>query len=213
MKKISTALLGAALILASVPALAYHHHGVISELSGFGHYLSRHYKQDQLGKGNPGVYFHQNPDGSYDESAVSPDGACQKIIVGLIDHAQSQVLVQAYGFTNKAIIKALVEAHRRGVDVRIILDKSNETAKYSGATTVSNAGIPTYIDDKVAIAHNKVMIFDRKTVLTGSYNFTSSAQKRNAENIYVRGNLPPMAKFYIRNWNWRLGVSHKYERR
>ena len=145
--------------------------------------------------------------------AFSPDGECQALIVSAISGASRQIMVQAYGFTNKEILNALSNAHRRGVDVRIILDKSNETAQYSGATYVSNAGIPVWIDDKVAIAHNKVMIVDGTNIITGSFNFTASAQKRNAENVLYLQNVPQLAATYLADWNWRKGLSHPYQRR
>ncbi|WP_321956312.1 phospholipase D-like domain-containing protein [Paraburkholderia bannensis] len=76
----------------------------------------------------------------------------------------------------------------RGVDVKVILDKSQVSQKYSGATYLRNAGIDVVIDTKPAIAHNKVMIFDGKAVITGAFNFKKAAQQRNAENgMLVRG--------------------------
>lgn len=170
------------------------------------------YKDHQSVKGNPGtqditlnnVHF---------KTAFSPDGDIERNIVEAINQAQQQVLVQAYGFTDKSILKALVEAKNRGVDVRIILDKSNETQKYSGATYMKNAGIPVFIDYKPAIAHNKVMIIDQNSVITGSFNFTTSAQTRNAENALVMTNVAPLAEFYIKDWNWRLTESRPYQGR
>ena len=124
-----------------------------------------------------------NLNGAQATVAFSPHGQGQALIVHAIQEAKHEILVQAYGFTNKAILKALVEAHKRGVDVKVILDKSNQSKRYSGATYVSNAGIPVWIDYRPAIAHNKVMIMDQRNVITGSFNFTASAQKRNAENV------------------------------
>lgn len=160
------------------------------------------------GAGNPGT-FRMNINAQA-TVAFSPDGGGERIIVDAIDHAQKQILVQAYGFTDKYILKALSEAKQRGVDVRIILDKSNETQKYSGATYMVNAGIPVAIDYRPAIAHNKVMIIDQNEVVTGSFNFTTSAQERNAENVLILNGVPQLADVYIKNWNWRLGESRPY---
>jgi phosphatidylserine/phosphatidylglycerophosphate/cardiolipin synthase-like enzyme len=164
-----------------------------------------------LGAGNPGV-SHVELDHVQATVAFSPDGGGERIIVDAIDQARSSVLVQAYGFTDKNILRSLVNAKKRGVDVKILLDKSNDTAKYSGATYVANAGIPVWIDDRVAIAHNKVMIIDNSTVITGSFNFTTSAQKRNAENVLVLRNAPQLAATYTKDWDWRRGESVSYER-
>ena len=68
--------------------------------------------------------------------------------------------MQAYSFTSAPIAKALVDAKRRGLDVAIILDKSQRTEKYSSADFLAHADIPTFIDAAHAIAHNKVMVID-----------------------------------------------------
>ncbi len=61
------------------------------------------------------------------------------------------------------------------------------------------ASVPTYIDDKHRTAHNKVIILDESTVITGSFNFTKSAETRNAENLLVIRSSA-MAKAYKKNW-------------
>jgi phosphatidylserine/phosphatidylglycerophosphate/cardiolipin synthase-like enzyme len=71
------------------------------------------------------------------------------------------------------------------VSVEAILDKSQRTAKYTGATFLANNQIPTYIDAAHAIAHNKIMIIDKQTVITGSFNFTRAAVEKNAENLLI----------------------------
>src|SRR5215475_14190405 len=90
-----------------------------------------------------------------------------------------------YSFTSAPIAKALLDAHKRGVQVQVILDKSQRTEKYSSADFLANQGVPTMIDAEHAIAHNKVMIIDGKTVLTGSFTFTKAAQTQNAENLLI----------------------------
>ena len=85
----------------------------------------------------------------------SPNGGCTEAVVKEMNAAKDSILVQAYSFTSAPIAKALVEAHERGVRVEVILDKSNRTKNYSAADFVQHAGIPTLIDGKHAIAHNK----------------------------------------------------------
>jgi phosphatidylserine/phosphatidylglycerophosphate/cardiolipin synthase-like enzyme len=119
------------------------------------------------------------------------------------------VLVQAYSFTSAPIAKALVDAEKRGVKVQVILDRSQRTEKYSSADFVQHAGIPTYIDAKHAIAHNKIMIIDGKTVLTGSFNFTKAAEENNAENLLVIQDLA-LATKYTANWQAHLQHSEPY---
>ena len=132
--------------------------------------------------------------------AFSPNSGATKLVTDTIHQAKKQILVQAYSFTSPAIAKALADAKARGVDIEVILDKSQWTEKYSGATYLANHKIPVLIDDKHAIAHNKVMIIDGNTVITGSFNFTRAAEERNAENVIVLENNPVLARVYAQNW-------------
>ena len=153
----------------------------------------------QPGAGNIEVYF-------------SPHGGCTDAIVKQLGAAKESVLVQAYSFTSAPIAKALMEAHKRGVKVQVILDKSQWTEKYSSATFFQNAGIPTFINDKHAIAHNKVMVIDGRIVITGSFNFTKAAEESNAENLLVINDVQ-LAQKYAQNWQEHLEHSVPYERK
>jgi phosphatidylserine/phosphatidylglycerophosphate/cardiolipin synthase-like enzyme len=108
----------------------------------------------------------------------SPDGGCTEAVVRELGKAKSTVLVQAYSFTSAPIAKALVEAKKRGVKIQVILDKSQRREKYTEADFLLHAGVPTWIDAKHAIAHNKIMVIDSHTVLTGSFNFTKAAEEK-----------------------------------
>jgi phosphatidylserine/phosphatidylglycerophosphate/cardiolipin synthase-like enzyme len=119
------------------------------------------------------------------EVYFSPKGGCTQAVVREMRHARQSILVQAYSFTSAPIAAALVEAARRGVLIEVVLDKSNKTGRYSAADFVAHAGIPTWLDEKHAIAHNKVMIIDGTTVITGSFNFTKAAEESNAENLLI----------------------------
>jgi len=141
----------------------------------------------------------------------SPSGGCTQAVVDALGASKSSVLVQAYSFTSAPIAKALVDAHKRGVSVQVILDKSQRSERYGSATFLANEGIPVYIDAAHKIAHNKVMIIDGKTVITGSFNFTKSAEEGNAENLLVISNAPDVAQRYTANWKEHLGHSQTYK--
>jgi len=141
----------------------------------------------------------------------SPHGGATEAVVGALNHATNTVLVQAYSFTSAPIAGALVDAHRRGVKVQVILDKSQHTEKYSEADFLKNAGIRTLIDPEHAIAHNKIIIVDDYLVLTGSFNFTRAAEENNAENLLAI-NDPDLAKRYIENWHAHERHAEPYER-
>jgi phosphatidylserine/phosphatidylglycerophosphate/cardiolipin synthase-like enzyme len=147
------------------------------------------------------------------EVYFSPKGGCTvAAAVRELGRAKATVLVQAYSFTSAPIAKALVEAHKRGVDVRVILDKSQRTAKYSEADFLVNMGIPTWIDARHAIAHNKIMVIDGATVITGSFNFTKAAEEHNAENMLVIRDKA-LAEKYAANWQAHVEHSERYEGR
>ncbi len=140
------------------------------------------------------------------------DGGCTEAIVKEPGQAKSMVLVQAYSFTSAPIAKALLEAHKGGVKVQVVLDKSQKSEKYSSATFLFNQGIPVKIDASHAIAHNKVMVIDGETVITGSFNFTKAAEEKNAENLLVIRDKR-LAELYTRNWQGHEGHSEPYIRK
>jgi phosphatidylserine/phosphatidylglycerophosphate/cardiolipin synthase-like enzyme len=113
----------------------------------------------------------------------TPGANCTDTIVKTLSDAKRTILVQAYSFTSAPLAKALLDAHKRGVQVQVILDKSQRTEKYSSADFLANQGVPTMIDSNHAISHNKVIVIDGEVVITGSFNFTKAAQEKNAENV------------------------------
>jgi phosphatidylserine/phosphatidylglycerophosphate/cardiolipin synthase-like enzyme len=146
------------------------------------------------------------------EVYFSPGGGCTQAIVNEIDSARQSVRVQAYSFTSAPIAAALRQAHRRGVKVEVILDHSQQTDRYSSADFLHNAGIGVWIDDQHAIAHNKVMIIDDRVVITGSFNFTKSAETSNAENLLIIRDAK-VAAIYTDNWLAHLAHSRAYQGR
>ncbi|HEX9466150.1 MAG TPA: phospholipase D-like domain-containing protein [Alphaproteobacteria bacterium] len=108
---------------------------------------------------------------------------CEPKIVAAIDNARSSLLVQAYGFTDRGIISAIDRAHARDLPVRVLLDKENRSSRYGGLADLQDHDVPVRIDDRVAIAHNKVIVIDGERVIGGSYNYSSAAEKKNAENV------------------------------
>jgi phosphatidylserine/phosphatidylglycerophosphate/cardiolipin synthase-like enzyme len=138
------------------------------------------------------------------ETCFVPGQDCTSVVAREIAAAKSTVLVQAYGFTSKPIEQALIDASKRGVKVEVILDRSNLEQKWSGMGLLVAAKVPTSIDSTHAISHNKIVIVDGAVVVTGSFNFTASAQKRNAENVVVLRNAA-VAASYTANWKVHRG--------
>ena len=145
-------------------------------------------------------------------ACFTPPEDCTGLIRREVGRARESVLVQAYAFTSPPIAQALVEAHRRGVRVQVILDRSALGDRSSVGSLLSRAGVPVLVDDPNGIAHNKVMVIDGATVLTGSFNFTRSAEERNAENLLVLRD-PGIAAAYAENWERRAAEAVRFSRR
>ena len=130
----------------------------------------------------------------------SPKGGCQEAIVLELSKARREILVQAYSFTADPLTFALVEAKKRGVQVDIVLDKSNEAERYSDLHIFIEQGLEPHVDHEHAIAHNKIILIDKKVVITGSYNFTNQAEHENAENLMIIKGHAELVKWYRDNF-------------
>jgi len=135
-----------------------------------------------------------------------PGEPCGAEIVAAIGAARREVRVQAYGFSAAPILGALAAARARGVDVAVILDRSDLRHLCDHAGTLLDAGVPVFIDRVPGIAHNKVIVIDRRIVIGGSYNYTASAERRNAENVTFIDSEPVAARF-LDNWARRRAAA------
>lgn len=129
----------------------------------------------------------------------TPAESCEQRLLSVIDSAQSEILVQAYSFTSRPIAKALARAQRRGVSVAILVDREREGERYGALDELRSAGARVIADGCCDKAHNKVMILDAVAVFTGSYNWSASAEKRNAENLLLIRDRAIAAR-YRDNW-------------
>ena len=143
----------------------------------------------------------------------TPGDNCTQKIVDVIDETKHEIYMQAYGFTSEPICQALVRAADRGVIVRILLDRSNAEALDSRTARTAQEKrtyeLLAHLKDKAeikidhvpGIAHNKVILAD-DVLITGSFNFTTAAQTRNAENILIIRNKA-LVGIYEKNWQKR----------
>src|SRR6516164_2078314 len=101
----------------------------------------------------------------------TPEEDCAAFAVRAINNAEREILVGAYGLTTgSGIVEALIRAKERGIDVRLIADKTTPCERKSGVEALATAGVPIWIDDRSRIAHAKTMVIDGAVTLTGSYN-------------------------------------------
>lgn len=134
----------------------------------------------------------------------TPHDDCVKRLSHFIEKAKHSIYVQAYIFTSNDLANALIDAKKRGVTVKMILDESDLDPDYHSSHRVlqwfkHEGHIPIWVDYSDGLAHNKIMIIDRHIVETGSFNYTYSAQHHNAENmVFIKGHQ--IANQYLKNW-------------
>ena len=109
----------------------------------------------------------------------------QKEIIKNINQAQAFINIAMYIFTDKEIALPLVKAREQGVKVRLYLDKDQIGYKYSQSRFLVQKGIKTRISSNNYIMHNKFAIIDNRILLTGSYNWTFSANRGCVTNKYI----------------------------
>jgi phosphatidylserine/phosphatidylglycerophosphate/cardiolipin synthase-like enzyme len=137
------------------------------------------------------------------QACFSPYGKCSGHIVREIAQAQKEILVAVYAFTNDEIAWALVKASQRGVKVQVVVDQEfDATNDGSKKSFLEQQKIPIR---RVAgldkgkgpgLMHQKFAVIDRKVVLTGSYNWTVSAENSNDENLLLFRDAAPLADEY-----------------
>lgn len=136
-------------------------------------------------------------------------------LVAALRAARQEVRVQAFSFTSRTIARALIEARGRGVDVQITADAGEiERAEGSRIPDLAAAGVPVFVETRYQSAHNKVMVIDAGSregvVITGSYNWTYAAQRRNAENVLILRGQPALALRYRANWERHRADAQPY---
>ena len=133
------------------------------------------------------------------EIYFSPNGGCTDAVLKWIRKANSEILIQAYSLQTPSITQALIEAYKRGVKIRVILDKSERSEGLTPSAMMANAGIPVYLDGIHAVANNRIIIVDKEIVITGSFNFNRASEEMNAENLLILKSKE-LSTIYRNNW-------------
>jgi phosphatidylserine/phosphatidylglycerophosphate/cardiolipin synthase-like enzyme len=165
------------------------------------------------GAGKAGSVTAPAPSGQVIEVAFSPSEGSEELVVKAINSAQSSIGMAAYSFTSPVVAKALLNAKKRGVDVRIVVDENGNKSKASLAALnlMVNAAIPTRTISRYAIHHDKYMVIDKRTVQTGSFNYSKAAANSNSENVLVVWNNPDLALSYLKHWQDRFDQGKPYK--
>jgi phosphatidylserine/phosphatidylglycerophosphate/cardiolipin synthase-like enzyme len=143
----------------------------------------------------------------------SPDGGCTRAVTSEMAGARHSIHLQGFTFTSPQIATALMEAHRRGIDVQVLLDAGAAADYRTQVQQLHQAGIPIYVDAKHAAAHSKVVLIDTQTLITGSFDFTPAAETDNAENLLILHDQPRLQAAYEDNFRSHLTHSEPLDLR
>jgi mitochondrial cardiolipin hydrolase len=119
------------------------------------------------------------------EAHFSPGDRCRRRIVSLIKQCRRNAEICVFTITDNTIASALLDAHNRGVALRVISDDQKAEDRGSDIEDLARDGVPVRVDKSEHHMHHKFAIFDRAYLVTGSYNWTRSAASFNEENIVV----------------------------
>jgi len=159
--------------------------------------------------------LHQSPQTEGDVAIGFSPGTGVSLVIKTIQSATQTLDVAAYEFTHQEIAQAIVNALKRGVHVRVLIDQERANGSYNAAQFFANSGVPTRVSNpRYKIFHHKFIVADSTTLQTGSFNYTTAAAKHNAENVIVMLNAPAAsARFtreYERLWNESTLVRARY---
>lgn len=144
------------------------------------------------------------------EVAFSPEAGAEALVLKVIGSARQTIRLAGYSFTSPAIVRSLMEAKRRGVDVKVLLDDRGNRGQASVAAMnlIVGAGIPLRVVSAYTIHHDKYVVVDGKHTETGSFNYSQAAARSNSENVLVIWDNPTVARRYGAHWEsrWRQGI-------
>nr|BCX01241.1 MAG: phospholipase [Bacteroidota bacterium] len=129
------------------------------------------------------------------ETYFSPGGGAAQAIEDRLSRARERIYVMAFAFTADAQARLLIEKHRQGLLVRGVFESRNVQGSGSDFARLRRAGLDVREDTNPYIMHHKVYVIDGRIVITGSYNFTASAERANDENLLIIED-PELARYY-----------------
>jgi phosphatidylserine/phosphatidylglycerophosphate/cardiolipin synthase-like enzyme len=137
------------------------------------------------------------PSADLEDVAVhfSPGTGCLDCINKLTREARESIDVCVFTITDNRLAKPLLSSHKRGVAIRIITDDDKSLDLGSDIERLRSAGIRVKSDGSEHHMHHKYAIFDRRTMVTGSYNWTRSAAEFNRENLVVTSDARMVTAF------------------
>ncbi|MDI1299775.1 phospholipase D family protein [Methylotenera sp.] len=150
------------------------------------------------------------------EVAFSPREGAQDLVIKVIDSSKKSLRLSAYSLTSVPVVKALIAAKKRGIDVAVVADYKQNISMDNGAgraalnLLVLN-GIQTKVISIYPIHHDKFIVADGVNVETGSFNYSKAAEYSNSENVIVVWDDAKLASQYIEHWNSRFSQANDYK--
>ena len=138
---------------------------------------------------------------------TSEDPALETAIIPLVNGATSSIRFLAFSFTDYPLANAMIQRMQQGVDVAGVMDKTQAGGQGAELGTLFCAGVPVRHDGNKQFMHNKVIVIDERYVITGSLNFSTSAEESNDENVIIIDN-PDIARLYMQDFErvWNVGT-------
>ena len=144
------------------------------------------------------------------EVAFSPEAGSEALVLKVIASADRSIRLAGYSFTSPTVVRGLLDARRRGVDVAVLVDDRGNRgrANLEAMNLIASAGIPIRVISTYAIHHDKYIVADARHTETGSFNYSRAAAKANSENVLVVWNNPAVAERYLAHWadRWKQGI-------
>ena len=138
------------------------------------------------------------------QSAFSPGPACKNLILGELQRAEASLDLCVFTISDDELTRTIAAAHHNGVKVRILTDNDKSLDAGSDINLLADEGIEIRVDQTENHMHHKFMIRDKKSLLTGSYNWTRSAERFNQENVLLiqdAGVVQPYQNEFTRLWH------------
>jgi phosphatidylserine/phosphatidylglycerophosphate/cardiolipin synthase-like enzyme len=140
------------------------------------------------------------------ETCFTPQQKCMSRVIHYIKMAQKSIYLRMFALTSKEVADALIRAHQRRIKIVVLCDRGQAKQASSHMKRLKEQGIVVHRETVRGYAHNKVIIIDRRMVLTGSYNYTAGAEHRNAENLLIIHD-PSVVDLYLKDFQQALRTS------
>jgi len=146
----------------------------------------------------------------------SPEDSCGLAIQKYISEAEDYVFLAMYYFTLRRLAQELADAHKRGIEVRVFLDSKQRVEKYAKGRFLEKRGIEVKYrgDETSGYMHSKFCVIDDRVVITGSFNWTVSADLKNDENLIIIESTD-VAKsyknYFNRLWEGKIPDTYRYK--